>query len=174
MIKIKIHSIVDVITNSSTVIYTYQNSVSEAKSLVAEILKMVGDKKNTPDDIFYYGVFCEEVTYFDKFEEAEDIDELEYKDDGYKKVIIVGEWGSEEYKAAEKVRDEWFENLKIEIMTGKVERPDWMEDAEKDDDYGWDPSSYLCLVPKNKEFEGIGDAIAKLLGSVDADGGQDG
>ena len=39
MIKIKFHSIVDVITNSSTVIYTYQDSVGVAKSLVKEVLK---------------------------------------------------------------------------------------------------------------------------------------
>jgi hypothetical protein len=63
-IKIKFHSIVDVITNSSTVIYTYQNSVSEAKELVQAILDLAGEKVS-PDDVFYYGVFCDDDRYFD-------------------------------------------------------------------------------------------------------------
>ncbi len=62
MIKCKFHSIVDVITNSSTVIFTYQNSVSASKELVAEILKMSGSSLS-PDDVFYYGTFLDEDEY---------------------------------------------------------------------------------------------------------------
>jgi hypothetical protein len=73
MIKLKIHSIVDVITNSSTVIYTYQNSTKQAKELVAEMLKLAGIDK-TPDDVFYYGVFNDEYRYEDDLPEGVDFD----------------------------------------------------------------------------------------------------
>ena len=57
MIIMKIHSIVDVITNSSTVIYTYQdNSIEPAKELVNEMLKLSGITDKTADDIFCFNV----------------------------------------------------------------------------------------------------------------------
>ena len=57
MIIMKIHSIVDVITNSSTVIYTYQeDSIEPAKELVNEMLKLSGITDKTADDIFFFNV----------------------------------------------------------------------------------------------------------------------
>lgn len=57
MIIMKIHSIVDVITNSSTVIYTYQeDSIEPAKELVNEMLKLSGITDKTADDIFLFNV----------------------------------------------------------------------------------------------------------------------
>lgn len=57
MIITEIHSIVDVITNSSTVIYTYQNgSLEPTKELINEILKLSGVTDKTANDVFYYAV----------------------------------------------------------------------------------------------------------------------
>ena len=53
IIRIKPHSIVDVITNSSTVVYvqTHDNTIKYAKELVNTLLKVVGSKKKA-DDLF--------------------------------------------------------------------------------------------------------------------------
>jgi hypothetical protein len=72
LIKIKFHSVVDVITNSSTVIYTYQDSVIQAKELVQELLELTGKTYLKPDNIFYYGVFCGKDTYLDRRDHDED------------------------------------------------------------------------------------------------------
>ena len=117
-IKIKFHSIVDVITNSSTVIYTYQNSVSEAKELVQAILDLAGEKVS-PDDVFYYGVFCDDDRYFDSEDLPSD--------------CPAWESGGKDQEA-------WLENLKLSILKGEIKKPDWMKDCESDDDY-WDPDS---------------------------------
>lgn len=62
--KIKIHSSVDLITNSSTVIFTYsEGSLESVKSMVNEMLK-VFDKKETFEDLFYAGVFLEDDGYY--------------------------------------------------------------------------------------------------------------
>ena len=151
MIKLKIHSIVDVITNSSTVIYTYQNSTSEAKDLVNEMIKLSGATDKTADDIFYYGVFCDDDQYFEDTNLPEDC------------------------PTDSKEQEVWFENLKLSIMKGEIDQPEWMNEAEKASGWGdWDPDSYLCLIPKNEKYKEFGEKIKALLGSISADGGRDG
>lgn len=156
MLKIKIHSIVDVITNSSTVIFTYQNSVKEAKELVAEVLRLAGEDK-TPDDVFYYGVFCEDDQYLYSENLPEDCpDDPDYKTKG-------------------KLRREWLDKIKLDIITGEIEQPQWMSKCEEADKWSdWLPSSLLYLMPKDPKYEPLADKIKSLLGSVGADGGRDG
>lgn len=60
MNTLHIHSFVDVITNSSTVIYTYQDKcVPAAKELIGEVLKMLNESK-TVDDLFSIEIVTEE------------------------------------------------------------------------------------------------------------------
>ena len=167
IIKLKIHSVVDVITNSSTVIYTYQNSTSQAKELVEEMLKLTGETDKTADDIFYYGVFCDD----DKYLESDAISEQE----GYPEYPADAKYDSPERKAWNEASNKWLSDLQASIMKGDIDQPQWMTDAEGCDDYDyWSPSSYLCLVPKEEKYKEFGHAIQRLLGSVDADGGRDG
>ena len=66
--KLKIHSFVDLITNSSTTIFTNSHkSLNAVKELIDESLKLFGiDKKF--DDLFYANVFCEnEYPYFEYY-----------------------------------------------------------------------------------------------------------
>lgn len=81
------HSFVDVITNSSTVIYTYhgQDTIQSFKELVNEFLVSVGRPDLTVDDLFYYDIFP-------------DLDDvLAYKDgfvptiENYRKIAESGE-----------------------------------------------------------------------------------
>jgi len=165
MFKLKIHSIVDVITNSSTVIYTYQDSVKEAKELVQEVLTMMGIEDKTPDDIFYYGVFCDDDTY------------LENDDDLPDEAPTIG-WGEgttkETREAQRKIQKDWFDAIKLSIIKGEVEKPEWMESAEEGYDDGWNPDTELHLLVKDERFRGLADKIKSLLNSVSADGGRDG
>ncbi len=166
IIKSNIHSIVDVITNSSTVIYTYQNSTSEAKALVGEVLKLMGSDL-APDDVFYYGVFNEDYDrYFDKLGDTdEDFPQIDYENTKY---------GTTERTAQSEAQSKWFDDLLLSIMKGEIERPEWMEECEGEDGDYWEPSSCLHMIPKDEKFQGLGNTISRLLGSVDADGGRDG
>ena len=165
MIKIKFHSIVDVITNSSTVIYTYQNSVGEAKELVAEVLSISGIDK-TPEDVFYYGVLCDDEVYFERGSEED------WPEDMPK---ITADWGTPEYKEQNDAQNEWFQKLKQDIIEGKVQKPSWMKSAENDGGWsGYTPDTFLALIPKSPEYKQLGLKIQSLLGSVSADGGRDG
>jgi hypothetical protein len=75
--KIKVHSAVDLITNSSTVIYTYsEGSLEAVKGLVNEMLKVFGIEE-TFDNIFYAGVLPDE--YSDSVELPDNYEELEIK-----------------------------------------------------------------------------------------------
>lgn len=76
MKKIKIHSTVDLITNSSTVIYTFsQGSLPALKELVNEIL-LTFDRTEKFDDIFFADVFLDEIYQYEMPEDFEDIDDV--------------------------------------------------------------------------------------------------
>lgn len=165
MLKIKFHSIVDVITNSSTVIYTYQNSITETKELVQEILNLSDNKDLTPDDVFYYGVFCDTGTY------SEAIGKME--ENGYDENIVntLGEnFADEDYKEQNKK----INNLILKILKGEVKKPDWMVLVENGDSDWYSTDTILHLIPKDSKFNNLAGKIEKLLGSVSADGGYKG
>lgn len=169
MIKLKLHSVVDVITNSSTVIYTYQNGCIEpAKELVDEMLKLSGVTDKTAEDVFYFGVFCDDQQYFDILNnKGSKIPE------GCPEV--TGHWSSEERKETEALRQKWFDDIVLKVMKGEISKPDWMEEAESAHGWSeWAPDSYLCLTPKDEKYTEFGNKIKKLLNGVTADGGRDG
>ncbi len=166
IIKIKIHSMVDVITNSSTVIYTYQDSTKQAKELVMEVLKLQGITDKTADDIFYYGVFCGDDIYFEKMEYNE-IDTPEDFPDG------DFEYNTPEWNTLVEDQYKWLADLKMSIMKDGVEKPKWMSDIEDGGDY-WGPDTILNLIPKDEKYNELGKRMQSLLNSIDADGGRDG
>jgi hypothetical protein len=170
MLKFKFHSFVDVITNSSTTIYTYQNSVKQAKELVEEMLKLAGINDKTADDVFYYGVFCDNERYFEGKLDEEDFLE-EHNIGNFPK--NDADYGTDEHKDLMKKQDEWLLNIQLSIMKGEIKKPSWMKECETNDDY-WNPDSYLTLLPKEEKYEAFGKKIKALLNSVSADGGRDG
>ena len=91
IIKIKLHSSVDLITNSSTVIFTYSDgSLAAVKELVNEMLKVFG-KEKTFDDIFYAQVLP------DEYNEDKDLPE------NYKELEV-------QYIKGEIEKQDWMEN----------------------------------------------------------------
>lgn len=76
--KIKLHSVVDLITNSSTVIFTYsEGSLQAVKDLVNEMLK-VFERKETFDDIFYAQILPDEYSEYNELPENYGDLEIQY------------------------------------------------------------------------------------------------
>jgi len=161
VIKLSIHSIVDVITNSSTVIYTWQNSVKEAKELLQEILALEGEAKKV-DDLFYLGVFLSENGgYAEYLSERVNEEEEEYSE-GYP---------IDDYKK----QDEYIDVLKEKIMKGEVSKPGWMKGAEsKENDMGFTKDTSLNIIPIDERYSGLVEKMKKFLNSPSCDGGRDG
>lgn len=162
MYKLNIHSVVDVITNSSTVIYTYcDGCVQPAKELIDAMLQAF-DIEGSADDLFYFGVFQDSVTYLDYFHENDDVE-----DPTITELKSVKGWKDER---------ELMESIFERIMKEEFEQPQWMTDCEESSD---DWSSYrkatsLYIIPKDAKHKPIADKIISLVNSVDADGGFDG
>ena len=94
--KIKLHSAVDLITNSSTVIFTYsEGSLSKVKELVNEML-LTFEKTETFDDLFYAAVLPEE--YAEDSEIPKNYKELEIQ-------YIKGEIPKQEWMVASEYED---------------------------------------------------------------------
>ena len=162
-IKLKIHSMVDIITNSSTTIYTYQQgSVIPAKELINEILKLSGENEKTADDVFYFGVFADDYIYL----ESEEIDEVDHP-------RLTADYGTDEYKVQNKKLDDWFYNLKESIIKGEIEKPQWMKNAEQND-YGYNPDMILEIIVKDEKYSDLASKILTFLNSQECDGGRDG
>ena len=155
MIKLNIHSIVDVITNSSTVIYTYQNSTKEAKELLQEILNLIGNNE-TVEDSFYVDTFLDDDQYVD-YSDASGNDFPEDFPEDYK----------DQYSYVRKTKEK--------IMKGEIERPIWMKKIEEREIYdGWMPDVNLYIMPKSYKYTGLAEKMLKFLNSPECDGGRDG
>lgn len=177
MIKVNIHSIVDVITNSSTVIYTTQDSIEEAKELVQEVLNLMGIKDKTPDDIFYYGVFPDHEVLCDYIDDYSGEDEEDFEgwyNDNETSLSTFPKYDPNiGYKEMATKRTEWFNNIKLKIMKNEIRTPEWMERIlDRIFDYSG-TSTFLYLYPKDDKFKGLADKISKLLNSVVGEDGGD-
>jgi hypothetical protein len=154
-----VHSFVDVITNSSTTIYTYQSGcIDAAKAVVNEMLALEGSSLKA-DDVFYFGAFCDDDVYLDKYN---------YDSESLPAGIpvVTGDWDSPEHDTTQALQTEWFNNLKLSIMKGEAERPDWFELAEEcDEDYN--PDMNLEIIPKDEKYKVFGEKLLKFLNSSD-------
>lgn len=168
-IIINIHSVVDVITNSSTVIYTYQaGSIPPAKELVQAILDLQGIKDLTPDDVFYYDSRCNLDTYTDyinDYLEDEERDQFE----AYCTENGITDWDILSYKE----QNSFIESILDKVMKKELTAPTWIADAEETSD-SYNPSNYLVLIPKKEEYRDLADKLLSFLNSQDNDGGYDG
>ena len=135
IIKIKVHSVIDLITNSSTEIFTYSNKSEEAfKNAMAEFLQSLNVKESF-DDMFLcvllnddYEVYCENYN--------------DYVDNP---------------SLTHQQIQELYENVKL----GKTQKPDWfkeIEDAETNYE-NFNVETYLYIIPKDKKYE----KTAKLM-----------
>jgi hypothetical protein len=134
--KLKLHSSVDLITNSSTVIFTYsEGSIPKLKELINEILKMSNENLFF-DDVFNAEVFCDDYIYLDHVESplnnSSELQEL-------KENILKGV----------QKKPDWM----IEIE----EEGNWS---------GYNESTYLEIYPKDKKYEGLSKKVIDFLYST--------
>jgi hypothetical protein len=131
------------------------------------MLNICGIKDKTPDDIFYYGVFCDVTEY------TESLDELDENKLPKELPNITVDYGTDKYKAQIKAREKYIENLIESIVKGEKEKPDWLENLEINY-YNFPKSTYLYLITKDDKYSVFADKIKNLLKSVSADGYMDG
>ena len=110
--KLNIHSSVDLITNSSTTIFTYSSgSLGKLRELVNEMLK-VFNRTDTFDDIFYAKVFLDD-----------DYRYLERDKDEYEK----------DENPCPRISHKDLDLLIDDILSERIEKPRWMLDIEECD-----------------------------------------
>lgn len=152
--KIKLHSSVDLITNSSTVIFTYQDgSLAPLKELVNEMLKTF-DRTETFDDIFYAEVFLDDdYKYYDSDEEEDPCP----------------------FASADNP-DEQLKELKLQILKGEIEKPKWMLDVENSES-GYNyylPDTCLEILPKDEKYSALANRLLSYLNSPNHEATRDG
>lgn len=157
--KVNLHSAVDLITNSSTTIYTFSDGcIGPVKELVNEMLHVMNSTE-TFDDIFYAGVFFDDSgDYVDKYE---DYDE-EY--DNENNLISFPDEsernGLTQYEYIDKIIDL--------VLQDKIPKPNWMLEAEKNaDKYDNYTNTTLYLKPKSEIYQPLADKLIKFLYSTD-------
>jgi hypothetical protein len=148
--KIKLHSITDLITNSSTVIYTYSDASEGAlREMIDETFKILGVDKKC-DDVFTLTITLDDEYHYS---EAFDDGEVEVPDE------LQGLTG----KALTAAIDEVVEKVK----NGEMEKPQWMKSVEGKNDYNYyAPGTTLNITPKAPEFAKLAELIGKFLYST--------
>ena len=172
MITFKTHSIVDVITNSSTTIFTWASGNSKAMvlELIDEVLAVAGSDKKAED---LYDVTVQVSDIESLIDELEDELRTDADDDRLlelfgrsDKLYAKRDWQNEEWKksyraVAKEIRDHVRENYQDEIdKLGNKEN--WM---------GFPPSTMIVVTRKDGEDTATDHILNNLF---DADGGRDG
>ena len=150
MTKIPIHSATDLITNSSTVIFTYSDgSEAAVVEMINEMFKTFGIDKKC-EEVFDTVVLCDSYQYVEVAVEQENIPE-----------------GIDPDKILEIYED---------VASGKIPKPDWFKTIEGTED-SWSyypPNTYLHLIPKKPEYAQLGAKIKSFLYSTDHEATRDG
>jgi hypothetical protein len=139
--EIKLHSVIDIITNSSTEIFTRSGGCDTLLAeLVNEFLKTF-EINNTCDEIFQMLILASDKQIYYNY--AENNKRLKLSDDDVEKQIE-------------------------DVMSFKIEKPDWFKLAENkhDDDDGL-PETSLHIFPKDPKYANIANLFSKFLYSLD-------
>ena len=108
-----------------------------------------------PDDMFYYGVFCHVTTYanFNGWEEAKN--ELDFIPG-----ILLDTCANSDERIA------YVEQIIEQVMTGDIEKPEWMSYVEENATVDWCeqmPSTFLRLIPKDEKYRELGCRLLNFL-----------
>ena len=161
--KVNLHSAVDVITNSSTTIFTYSGgSHKKAIELINGILSAVGSELKA-EDMFYMGVFIEDMNYYfervgDDYWGEDGVDVERMKEDELEDSLI------------EALSDEDLDTNEFinKILRGEIKKPKWLDEAEDmDDGDGYNYGTTLYVLPKKEEYADVAKMITDFLYSTD-------
>lgn len=171
----KIHSYVDIITNSSTVIYTWsEGSVDKAKDLLRAMFDLFGEKDVDIDEEFTFGIFPDDFG----------VSREKLEKEGFEFTVQEPEplWGDENKDAREKYFAETssvLDKLKISFLKNSDKTPDWYKEMVKEslEDTGWSgyrDDNTLVIVPKDRKYQEIIEKMISFLYSTSHDGVYDG
>ena len=154
-LRIKLHSMTDLITNSSTVIYTYSGaSLNACREMVDEIFRVLGVDKKC-DDVFTLSL-------------TSDLESYE---------ICDGDPGDapDEYVSDGELIESKVDELLNQIRNG-LTPPAWLdkivERINNQRDYPLETT--LIVTPKLPEFEKLAKLISQFLYSTDHEATRDG
>lgn len=168
----KLHSYVDIITNSSTVIYTWsEGSIDKAKELLQAMFELFGETDVDVEEEFYFNVFPDEIESLNR--------ELLFKK-GYKLARERPEnmWADENEDARKKYFSEFnliYDDLKNKFLTNDPETPDWYKELVEEslletDGFYMRKDNNLIITPKNNKYQHVVDKMIAFLYSTQHDG----
>lgn len=159
-IKIKLHSMTDLITNSSTVIYTYSDASKEAcEKMIDAIFETFGiDKKCS--DVFTLKVETEDISQYLNSPHSDDVP---------KDMLTESKYG--QYFNSEKLSE-----LRDSVSRGEVEQPQWLTDEieHAEDSRDCPLETTLVITPKEEKYAKLAELIRKFLYSTDHEATRDG
>lgn len=136
-----------------TFIYS-SNSIETLKDMLKEFFLVFNIPSVTPDDLFYYGVFCKDVTYanYKYWDEAPITLEIP-------EVLT-------DVCHSETDRLEYVHYITNQIIKGEIKKPEWMlyvESEENCNEYDAAPSTFLYLIAKEGRYEKFATKILDFL-----------
>lgn len=153
--RVKLHSMVDVITNSSSVIYTYSDgALNPVKELFQEMFKVFGVDENV-DDVFDIQIIPDMGRLFDQLSDY--CYDLEGDDD---EPEWMKEYRNLSYKEKEAfVKDRYTKNKEAGVDEG------WM-DTEDDQMDTW-----LEITAKKEKYKVLAELLVKTVYSIETEEG---
>lgn len=139
-----------------TMIFTYSSgTLSSVKNLIDEMFEMFSSPLKS-DDIFYFGIFCAYIIYANFDWLTYNIDNIEVPD------ILT----SDMTPTSDKIN--YVETIIDQVLTGKIEKPEWMVKVEQE--YSCfncqSPSTFLILKAKDEKWEKYGHLLTDFLYST--------
>ncbi len=145
---VRIHSAIDLITNSSTEIFVKsRSSVEPAKELLAELLKVQGIEKPV-DEIFNVTIEYDEENIKNFMEYS-----LEWEDKELYKKLNLDEEGEKNYNNRYRIIAAYTND----IISGKVDMPSWIDD--------YNIQTYLVVEAKDEKYFKFATLLITLLNS---------
>lgn len=140
-VKLNIHSIIDVITNSSTEIFVHsEDCIEPAKELLSELLRVLKIDKSI-EDLFDIKLkvtnIHEIISYYFCFEN--------------KYLLSLGD--------TREKQEEALEQLILYVIQNKIEKPDWYDKY----DIGYHTKTIISITSKDEKYNDLLTLIEKLL-----------
>jgi hypothetical protein len=136
-----------------TFIYS-SNSIETLKDMLKEFFLVFNIPTVTPEDLFYYGVFCKDVTY------------ANYKYWNEAPITLEIQEALTSVCHTEADRLEYVHFITDKIMKGEIKKPEWMlyvESEENCNEYDAAPSTFLYLIAKEGKYEKLASKILEFL-----------
>ena len=130
-----------------------QPSIEALEKLISDFCSTFG-MAETIDDLFYYGVFCKPQNYANfefNITEVYDFD-IPYN--------ITNCQAKEEEKI------DYVKKLINQIMRKEITKPEWMKYVEMNascNEYNQAPSTFLQIIPKEKQYEVLAQRLIEFL-----------